>query len=202
MTWIETLAPIATILSGITAGLIVVNEDQRIRLMMLALQYICVTCLISLSMPIEIAVIKWIAGWLACSIMGITIKQNTWQTRISRTYGVPESWLFRILAVLLISTGAVGLGRTPLLDLPGTQLISIAGALLLATLALLQLGLTEDPIGIGMGLLMFVSGFEIVYSTLESSLAVIALMATIHIGIALVVSIIEVDVETQDDLEA
>jgi hypothetical protein len=201
MTLIETMTPVATIMCGITAGLIVVSEDQRLRLIMLALQYVCVMCLISLSMPVEIAVIKWIAGWMACSILGLTITQRRWPRIDAKSEGVPESWLFRIIAVLLISTGAVGIGRTPLLDLPGTQLVSIAGALLLGALGLLQLGLTEKPIGIGIGLLMTVSGFEIVYSALESSLAVVALMATIHIGIALVISIIEVDARTKDDLE-
>jgi hypothetical protein len=55
-------------------------------------------------------------------------------------------------------------------------------------LGLLQIGITEEPLRVGAGLLTLLSGFEIAYSSIEPSLAVVALLAAVHLGIALVVS--------------
>jgi hypothetical protein len=43
---------------------------------------------------------------------------------------------------------------------------------------------------IGIGNLSILSGFEIVYSSMEPSLAILAMLAAIHIGISWAVSII------------
>ena len=51
----------------------------------------------------------------------------------------------------------------------------------------LQFGFNERPFRVGIGLFSMLSGFEIAYAKIEPSLAVIALLAAIHIGIALVV---------------
>lgn len=201
MSFFENLAPIATVVSGITAGVMVVTNDRRLRLGMLALQYLCVTSLISLSVAFKIAVIKLGAGWLACSILGVTIAQKGWYRPIDGSRALPTGWLFRIIAVLLVSTSAIGVGRITLLDFPGVQRLSIASTLLLVGLGILQICLTERPLEVGMGLLTIISGFEILYSALEPSLSVMALLASIHMGIALVVGILEVDVQRIEDQE-
>ncbi|OGO20274.1 MAG: hypothetical protein A2Z14_16190 [Chloroflexi bacterium RBG_16_48_8] len=197
----EYLAPIATILSGITAGIIIVSDDLRLRLGMLVLQYVCVTGLISLTIPLNISIIKLAAGWVACLVIGITIAQKDRYRALTRVGALPTGWVFRMIAVLMISTSAIGIGQFSLIDLLGIRKVSVASTLLLIGLGILQIGLTEDPIGVGMGLLIVISGFEILYSALEPSLAVMALMASIHIGIALVVSIISIDVKEHGDRE-
>jgi hypothetical protein len=55
-------------------------------------------------------------------------------------------------------------------------------------MGLLQLGFQEEPVKVGIGLLTIISGFEVAYTTIEPSLAVMALLATVHLGIAVVVS--------------
>ncbi len=201
MNFFEDLAPIATILSGITAGVIIVSVDHRLRLGMLALQYLCVTILNTLALPLQIAVIKLIAGWLACIVLGITIAQSGWYRADSGRGALPTGWVFRMIAVLLVSTSAIGIGQFTLFDFLGIQKISNASTLLLIGLGILQIGLAAQPIGFGVGLLTILSGFEILYSSLEPSLAVMALLASIHVGIALAVSIITIDVEEREDLE-
>jgi hypothetical protein len=201
MNFIESIAPIATILSGITAGIIIVSDDYRLRLGMLSLQYVCVTSLNALSLPINIAIIKLIAGWLACIVLGITIRQQRWNNEDRSTGALPTGWVFRMIAVLLVSTSAIGLGQFTLFDILGVQAVSTASTLLLIGLGILQIGLAEQPIVVGIGLLTILSGFEILYCSLEPSLAVMALMGSIHIGIALAVSIITIDIEERGDLE-
>jgi hypothetical protein len=52
----------------------------------------------------------------------------------------------------------------------------------------LQLGLTSDEFRIGLGLLTLLTGFSMLYLAIEPSLAVVALVALVHLGIALTVS--------------
>jgi hypothetical protein len=52
-------------------------------------------------------------------------------------------------------------------------------------LGLLQLGLTEKPLGVTLGLLTVLSGFEILYAVVESSTLVSGLLACVHLGLAL-----------------
>ena len=73
--------------------------------------------------------------------------------------------------------------------LPGSVSLSATlGAMLLLSLGLLHLGISEEPFRVGMGLLTALAGFEILYVAVEPSLAVLALMAAVHIGIAIIVS--------------
>jgi hypothetical protein len=198
---IETLAPTVLILSGITAGLIVVIVDTRIRLVLLAIQYICVAILVSISVPIHIGAIKCIVGIIVVCIMTITYRTREFKDVSITGRGLPSGWIFRIIAVLLVSTSAVGMGGVAYLQIPGIHTISIAGAILLMGLGLLQLGMTERPLGVGIGLFTLISGFEIIYSSLEPSLAMMGLLASIHIGIAISVSILEIDVRSKQESE-
>jgi hypothetical protein len=199
---IESIAPFALVLSGITAGIIIVSDDFRIRITVLALQYICVAILVSLSIPLRLGIIKLITGFIVVIIFWLTNKYRKYVDKEKGDRGLPTGWIFKILAVLLVSTSALGIGGIQFLKLPGIPTMSIASSTLLMGLGLLQLGLTEQPFGIGIGLLTLMSGFEIIYSYLEPSLAVMGLIASIHVGIAIVISILEVDVKIPQDLES
>jgi hypothetical protein len=73
------------------------------------------------------------------------------------------------------------------MGLPDLHAETIQGATFSLALGVLQLGLFIDPSGVGFGLLTLLSGFEIIYSALEPSLAVVALLSMIHLGVAIVV---------------
>jgi len=64
------------------------------------------------------------------------------------------------------------------------------GALFLVASSLLNLGLGTNQLRIGIGLLTLVSGAELIYGFIEPSLALIALLAMVHLGIVLVFSYI------------
>jgi hypothetical protein len=160
-----------------------------------------VTSLVSLTIPFKVAVIKLVAGLLACTVLGITMKRRRWYAEKDSSGALPTGWVFRIIAVLLVSTSAIGIGQIALFDVFRIPRISVASTMLMIGLGLLFIGLTEEPFGVGIGLLTIISGFEILYSTLEPSLAVMALLASIHIGISLAVSIITLDVKGHEDLE-
>jgi hypothetical protein len=59
---------------------------------------------------------------------------------------------------------------------------------LLCGLGLLSLGLSEEPLRAGLSLLTLLSGFELLYVAVESSLAIVALLAVVDFAVALAVS--------------
>jgi hypothetical protein len=52
-------------------------------------------------------------------------------------------------------------------------------------MGILQLGLTSIPFRTILGLLTVISGFEILYATMEESLLVVGLLAMVNLGLAL-----------------
>ncbi len=98
---------------------------------------------------------------------------------------ITSRFLFRLLAVLLMILVATTLSKT--LILPGLS-SSISAAvywLILAGLAILTL--TENPMKVGLGLFTTLTGFDLYYSTLESSLLLTGLWGAINLLIALVI---------------
>lgn len=66
----------------------------------------------------------------------------------------------------------------------------IAVSFILVGIGLLQLGMTTQPVFVAIGLLSFLSGFEVLYAALEESVLLAGLLAVVNLGIALVGSYI------------
>jgi len=60
------------------------------------------------------------------------------------------------------------------------------GSLLLIGMGLLHLGVSARILRVAIGLMTVLAGFEIIYSTVEGSILVAALLAVINLGLALV----------------
>ena len=68
----------------------------------------------------------------------------------------------------------------------GTEWIAVtSGSLLLIGMGLLHLGITVSILRVTIGLMTVLSGFEILYSAVEGSVLVAALLAIINLGLAL-----------------
>ena len=79
-------------------------------------------------------------------------------------------------------------GATPRIEaiIPGLGLQVIAGSLLLMGMGLIHLGLTSNVFHVLLGLLTMLTGFEIIYAAVESSILVAGLLALTNLGLALV----------------
>jgi hypothetical protein len=177
---------IATIGIAITGSLLVLIDDRRLLVFTLAVQYALAAFLISFTLNLQIAAAKLVAGMVSCVILLIylrTVKRNV-ADEMPRT--IPFNRLFRVFAVLLVLLVAIGVSAGNLINLEGIPPEVGTGTALLICLSFLHLGLCEEPLRVGVGLLTFLSGFEITYSILEPSLAVVGLLACVHVGIALV----------------
>lgn len=184
----KAIPDLAAFLVGLTAASLILIEGRSVRLAVLALQYLMVALLSALALPFPVALVKWVAGLMGCGILALTITRIASAPEQTTMEVVPSGRRFRLLAVLLVGSAAIGLARTNWLGVPHIQPAASLGASVLMGLGLLQVGLSQARLRVGIGLMTLISGFEIAYCVVEPSLAVLALLASIHIGLAMVIS--------------
>jgi hypothetical protein len=189
MNWLLEWAALPTLCAVIGGGLLVVLPRRRIGLGLLALQYVWVGWLAGLSISPALAAVKVFSGWLACALLALN-PFNVEGYLVEEGRDLPGGRAFRMIAVLLVLAGAIGLGRSPLLRFPGVAAEAMTGALVLGALGLLQVGLAGGLLDTAIGLLTLLGGFEILYAALEKSLLVLAMLASVHLAIALAVSVL------------
>ncbi len=175
----------AVILVSLTSIFILIARDWRYCTGAFGIQYIGVAVLVYTSWPIEMAIVKMIAGWMAGAILGIAMASTaeTWHdAEKSEKYG-PVFRFFSALIVALTIASMVMHSDTWL------SMISVPlrwGSFILVSFGLLQLSLTSHPVRVIIGLLTALSGFEIIYAAMETSVLVTGLLAGVTLGLSLV----------------
>ena len=181
----ELLVLCAIILVSLTAIFILISHDWRSCIAAFTLQYIGVFLLVNASWSLEIAIVKLIAGWMAGAILGMAMYSvsDIWKySDQSQKFGA----IFRILAAVIIA-----LAVTSLVFNSESWLSMISAPIrwasfILIGFGLLQLSLSSHPLRVIIGLLTALSGFEILYATIETSILVTGLLAGVNLGLALV----------------
>jgi hypothetical protein len=175
----------AVILVCLTSIYILVSRDWRYCIGALAVQYIGVFLLVHASWPLEMAIAKMLAGWMAGAILGIAMANvsDTWRdSEKSIKFGL----IFRILAALILALTITSLVLHTTTWLPMINIPILWGSFILIGLGLLQISLTSHPFRVIIGLLTSISGFEIIYAAIETSTLVTGLLAGVNLGLALV----------------
>lgn len=155
----------------------------------LALQMTGVFILVALPWPLEMAVVKLVAGWMACAVLALASAEGSagssqnWPETES---GWPSGRIFRIMAAVLVLLVVPSLAPSVLGWIPGISEEQVWAALILITMGLLHLGFTAHPLRVVAGLLTALSGFEIIYAAVESSTLVAGLLAASNLGLALI----------------
>lgn len=170
------------ILGAAVAGSLI-GRDWRISLGLLAAAYTAAAWLIAQHWPAGMAAVKLVTGWMATAALGMTrlaLPEDT-EKDIPWQEGVPFR-LFAAAAAILVSFTAA-----PRIEafMPGISAPVVIGGLLLISAGLLQLGLNSRILHVTIGLLMFLCGFEILYSVVESSILVTGLLSMANLGLAL-----------------
>ena len=178
----------------ITAGLLVVSRGWRLNVIALTLQYFFVVLLLTRLIRPEVAAVKGLIGWMICMVFYLTERRASALERSVAAEGAASSqrwrrWVmsarasFCLLAGILVSVAAyTAVLRIPLPEVPTDVTLA---CYLLAGLGLLLIGLSEAPMQVGLGLLTFLSGFDLFYVALEPSLAVTGLLGAVSFLIAL-----------------
>jgi hypothetical protein len=175
----------AVILVCLTSIYILVSRDWRYCIGAFAVQYIGVFLLVHASWPLEMAIAKMLAGWMAGAILGIAMANvsDTWRdSEKSIKFGL----IFRILAALILALTITSLVLHTATWLSMINIPILWGSFILIGLGLLQLSLTSHPFRVIIGLLTSISGFEIIYAAIETSTLVTGLLAGVNLGLALV----------------
>lgn len=175
----------AVILVFITATALIISWDWRLSIFSLGIQYLCVFVLISLSWPMETAAVKVVAGWMAGAILGIALMNLPKESINGKPLLIPDL-IFRLIGAILAGFFAFTGGARLVHWLPEVNIQSAYGAMILISLGLLHLGLTTHPFRVVLGLLTLLSGFEVLYAAVESSILIAGLLAIVTLGLAII----------------
>jgi MFS family permease len=168
----------------VTSLIVLASHDWRWTIAALGLQYTAVLVLVGGVWRLELAVVKLVAGWMATAILGAS--QDS--TRTEREQGSPSGVLFRVLLGGMVALTVFSLAGDGAAILEGylvsLDVILVAGGLLLMGMGLAVLGLTSQPLRVALALLVFFSGFEILYAIVEDSTLVAGLLAVVNLSLA------------------
>jgi hypothetical protein len=191
------------VLVTMTASLMLIIEDWRINVSLLAIQYIGAFALILQVWPLAMSISHLVAGWIAGAVLGMAIISQPQPTEQKTYYEQPVGWtsrlrrrlrlgsdrapngIFLLLSIFLVVLAVFS--QTPRMSnlIPGLSLTQAWGGLFLIGISLLHLGFYSQPVRVITGLLSLFSGFLILYSAINSSTLAAALSAIIVLGLAL-----------------
>ena len=180
-----TFAWVAVVLMVITSAGLLLVRDWRWSIILLAAQYTGMFILTLQHWPIGMASVKVVAGWMSAAILGMT-RSGLSREALAEENIWPRGLLFRLFAAatVVLIVAVVTPGVDTIMADAGFPVTN--GGLLLIGMGLLHLGITARIMHVAIGLMTVLSGFEILYSTVEGSVLVAALLAVINLGLALV----------------
>jgi hypothetical protein len=200
----------------VTASLILMARDWRFLILALLAQYILVGLVLSHLVRPDIATLKVLIGAFVCPILFLSARQvsssapSLWLVSEGET---KASWWQRLVILFkgqdrrTDSSEAMGTAFTSLLALlmilvattlsnmvllPGLSLNITTAVYWLILVGLMTLTLAESPLKVGLGLFTTLTGFELFYTTVESSLLITGLWGTINLLIALAIAYLTV----------
>src|SRR6266498_2812262 len=180
-----TLAWIAVVIVILTSVGLLIARDWRWSIILLAVQYLGMFMLTLQHWPLGMASVKVVAGWMSAAILGMTRSGLSNEDPQEESIW-PRGRLFRLFAaaIILLIVAVVTPGVDNIMADAGFAVTN--GSLLLIGMGLLHLGITARTLRVTIGLMTILSGFEILYSAVEGSVLVAALLAIINLGLALV----------------
>jgi hypothetical protein len=183
----------------LTAALLLILQDLRWAVSMLAVQYAVAGLLFAWILEPNMAGLKLIVGLFVCLMLYFTGRQVGWGTGLVDISedGIEDGRLVSIGPIILPSEKLVRaalallVGAVALLFLPpaGDTTIPVAlelAAYVLVALGLVAVGVHERPFRVGIGLLTFLTGFDLLYSGLAFSKSLIIFFTAVYLAIALI----------------
>jgi len=174
----------AVILLVITSTGLLISRSWRASIGLLALQYVGVFILVYQSWPVEMAMVKLIAGWISAAVIGLMVSSTRAVFEADEVW--PAGRLFRLFMVLLVIIAVWSVIPQAMSWLPGISPSQMAGGLILISMGILHLSLITLPLRVILGLFTFLAGFEILYAAVESSILVAGLLSGITLTLALI----------------
>ena len=206
----------------ITGGSILLARNWRFLILALLIQYVLVGLILARFVRPDIATLQVMIGAFICPILFLSARQvsvnstavllpealrgetksrlgHWWQNsawtsllrvRDRRRLPAPTGLAFRVFLTLLLILVATTLSNT--FVLPGLSLTATLAVYWLVLAGLVTLTLTEYPMKVGHGLFTALSGFELLYATLEKSLLLTGLWGAANLLLALAIGYLTV----------
>ncbi len=192
----------------VAASILVLTNSWRLRFLALLAQYLGVAALLTQIVVWQVVLVRLIVGLGIVGILLLTSRELTgafpWQRRLlplGLDFSAPlpalsglwraeysADYPFRAVAVIMALVAAASLAGQPNPLFPGLMPDLKMAGYLLGGLGLFSLGLSEEPLRAGLGLLTLLTGFEMLYLVVEPSLAIVALLAVVDFAVTLAVS--------------
>lgn len=187
----------------VTAALIVLVADWRLALFALTAQYVLTALLLSQIVQPSAAILRTFSGALAVAILYITLRRVIQQRRaalIQLDGEPPADWIerlyrpeifvvgspFRIFSIALVAVGIVGIASS-MTFLEISAYVFFSGMWLIA-IGILVAIMSHDVMRLGLGILMFTSGFCILEAAIEGSLFLYGLLNVSDLLLAVVIA--------------
>jgi hypothetical protein len=168
-----------------TSTTMLINRDWRLSLGALAVQYVAAFWLVTRHLPFVMGSAKLITGWMVVAALGMTRLGLPSAEDEKEDAFLPRGQWFRVVFIFVVVL--VVAGATPRIEsaIPGLGWQVIAGSLLLIGAGAAHLGITSDTLNVILGLLTMLTGFEILYAAIESSILVAGLLAVTNLGLGI-----------------
>ncbi len=176
---------VAVVIIVVTSAGLLLVRDWRTSIILLSVQYVAMFILCLGHLPLGMASVKVVVGWMSAAILGMT-RSGLSISDVDEENNWPRGRLFRIFAAGMVGIIVAGATRGVNNMMADAGIAVSAGGLLLIGMGLLHLGLTANTLRITIGLMTILSGFEILYAAVEGSVLVTALLAVVILGLALV----------------
>ena len=187
----------------ITAAFVVLIPDWRLALFALAAQYLVAATLLTNFIPLPIALVRVVSGALALLILYFTARQrfdvyrrayraaedDAARDEVVQRYGrqlFVVGFPFRLFALALVAVGILGLVSS--MSFLGLSPDVLFSGIWLMMAGILVAILSRDVLRLGLGILIFTSGFCILETATEESLLLYGLLNISDLLIALVIA--------------
>ncbi len=183
-------AVLQSILSYLALAAALINLVRRkwsLNLLALMLQFLCLFPALASILSLELALIQPFTGLMVTLILYITLVNVGSIEKLELNLKLSSGEVFRALAGILLI--AMLRAFIPVLQpavFPQVPAQHLFLSLALVLLGSLQLGTIREPFYLAIGLLTFLAGFELLYSAIEFSLLLEALLVTVNLSLAIV----------------
>ena len=197
----ETLRTIFTAVLLLAAAINLVRRQWALNISALALQYICIFLLILEVRSPMLAGIKLIVGLMVSLMLYLTLRSSGLIESLLMRRHLSSGEVFRgTIALLLVLISYLTAPALRQSAFPQSSQILLTASLGLILFGLFQMGTITEPLYLAIGLLTFLSGFELFYASLEFSRMLEALFTAVNLSLALIGSFFIVkDVESRSE---
>lgn len=181
----STTLQIAMVVVALLSGMInLVRRQWMVNIIALALQYVAIFVLVLTLRPVTLAIIKPLIGLMVTLVIYLTLRGYGKPQPIGLSLALSAGELFRELAgILLLLIVYLFIPMLQLEVFQNTSQPILMASFGLVVLALIQLGTKTEPLYVVIALLTFMTGFELLYASLELSTLLEALFAGVNLGL-------------------